>query len=136
LLEKGFLILLLLGFLFSFQVSVLADEGGGHDESVKKATEKFRSDTTETVDHEGDEEQHHEEVSEEKHSTTNQEDEIQHEDQESDHEEGVHEEGTENSAKLEVEPGPDYLVLGAFGTVNFTFLFIGFWNKWLRRKGE
>lgn len=137
--RKSFLMFsLLVGIMFPFQVGVLADEGGGHDEGVKNATEKFRKGTSEIVDHEDSDDQHHEEISEENPQTTeHHEDGEQHADLENDHEEsGQHDEGVGHGDQPEPEPGPDYVVLGAFGTVNLTFLFVGVWNKWLRRQGE
>jgi hypothetical protein len=49
---------------------------------------------------------------------------------------GEHGEPGSHDEEVIVEPGPDYKVLGAFGTVNLAFLIIGIWNKWFRRKGE
>lgn len=34
-----------------------------------------------------------------------------------------------------VETPPNFKVLGSFGAVNLSFILIGIWNKWIRRKG-
>ncbi|MFL6562951.1 MAG: hypothetical protein ACJ8MO_43500, partial [Bacillus sp. (in: firmicutes)] len=35
-----------------------------------------------------------------------------------------------------VEVPPNYKVLGTYGAVNLSFILIGIWNKWFRRKGD
>jgi hypothetical protein len=34
-----------------------------------------------------------------------------------------------------VEVPPNYKVLGTYGAINLSFILIGVWNKWFRRRG-
>jgi hypothetical protein len=53
-------------------------------------------------------------------------------DDHSDQEEGGHE--SEGHHGPVVETPPNYKVLGTYGAVNLSFILIGVWNKWFRRK--
>jgi hypothetical protein len=59
-------------------------------------------------------------------------------DDHSDQEEGTHEEEggheSEGHHGPVVETPPNYKVLGTYGAVNLSFILIGVWNKWFRRK--
>lgn len=176
---KGKVLFFLLGFLLTYNLNVLADEGSHeHEESIKKAAENFRNgDTKQEEDHhsedrsendqeeadhhdetgghgdggssendthegsENDESNHQEDANSHNDSGANEESEGQtdnsgHGDSEGHDDSGAHDESEGHGEAAVQEPGPDYKVLGAFGAVNFTFIIIGIWNKWFRRKGE
>ncbi|MEH7501205.1 hypothetical protein V7152_04030 [Neobacillus drentensis] len=46
--NKVFLVLFTLAFIFSFDLKTLADEGHSHDQNIKQATEKFKDGSTNT----------------------------------------------------------------------------------------
>jgi hypothetical protein len=188
-LKKLFLSLFALAFIFSFNVTVLADEGHSDDSNVKNATENFRNGTTgEQKDHSEDADTHsgeaatHEEEADahaeeaeahpgeadvhteaaDAHSDaadghseasaahgggedgqseeadTHAKEEGSHEEADTHaEEEGAHEEeeGAGDHHGPVVETLPNYKVLGSYGAVNLSFILIGVWNKWFRRKG-
>lgn len=116
--KRIFLVLFALGFIFSFDLKALADEGHSHDQSVKNAAEKFKNGSTDAS-----------QTSSDDHATM----------EGMDHESGgndqaTHEEGGGHSHGEVVETPPNYKVLGTYGAVNLSFVMIGIWNKWFRRK--
>lgn len=130
--KKGFISLFVLAFIFSFNLSVLADEG--HDDNIKKATENFKNGTN------GD---HSEEVdAHEKEANAHSEEGDGHSEAADAHSDAEEEEGHGDEAKAGdhhgplVETPPNYKVLGSYGAVNLSFILIGVWNKWFRRKGN
>jgi hypothetical protein len=61
---------------------------------------------------------------------------IGHKEHQGKHEEDHnHEEQGGHGEKVVMEQPANKLVLGTFGAINLFFLFIGVWNKWVRRKG-
>lgn len=160
-LKKGFITLFVLAFIFSFNLSVLADEG--HDDDVKQAAKNFRDGTNvdeqenreetnihqDNVDgHSEGEDSHHESedvhgagTATPEHSDTaghdEGNDETNHSSGNTEDTEGEHEEGAdEGHHGPVVETPPNYKVLGTYGALNFSFILIGVWNKWFRRKGK
>jgi DNA mismatch repair ATPase MutL len=179
-LRKLFLSIFALAFIFTFNITAIADEGHSHDSNINKADEKFKNgantnqeDVGEVHGHSNHPDTKHESTS----SSSHTEDEGTHEekghgssddhsdqekgtheekghgssDDHSDQEKGIHEEeghGTsdDNSNQDEggheseghhgpvVETPPNYKVLGTYGAVNLSFILIGVWNKWFRRK--
>lgn len=129
--EKRFIALFVLAFIFSFNLSVMADEG--HGDSVKQATEKFKEGTNEQEGH-SEETATHSDA-----GKAHDEEEDVHGEKEGAHEDGA--EAHEGGARGDdhhgpvVETPPNYKVLGTYGAVNLSFILIGVWNKWFRRKG-
>jgi hypothetical protein len=164
-LKKGFISFFVVAFIFSFNLSVLANEG--HNENVKQATEDFRKGTNgeyseeadthseEADSHSGEAEAHdkeaeaHPEAAEVHSDAANAHSEAAdvHGEEEDihDREAGAHTEEEEaHGDEAEsgdhhgtvVETPPNYKVLGSYGAVNLSFILIGVWNKWFRRKGN
>ncbi|WP_423799601.1 hypothetical protein [Neobacillus sp. SAB-20_R2A] len=146
--KKIFLILFALGFIFSFDLKALADEGHSHDQSVKNAAEKFKNGSTDASqtssdDHATMEGMDHDSGSGD-HATMEGMDHGSGSDDHAnmdgmDHESGsngqaTHEENGGHSHGAVVETPPNYKVLGTYGAVNLSFVMIGIWNKWFRRK--
>lgn len=125
--KKGFISFFVVAFIFSFNLSVSADEG--HDENVKQVTETFTNGS-----------EHSEEAG------THSEAADAHDEEEDSHdkEAGTHSEEEEAHGDAEagdhhgpvVETPPNYKVLGSYGAVNLSFIILGVWNKWFRRKGN
>lgn len=162
--KKGFISFFVAAFIFSFNLSVVADEG--HEENVKQATENRNgtnvehgeeagSHSEEAVSHSEEAEAHdkeaeaHPEEAEVHSDAANAHSEVAnaHGDEEDSHdkEAGAHTEeeeahGDEAEAGDHhgpvVETPPNYKVLGSYGAVNLSFILIGVWNKWFRRKGN
>lgn len=136
--NKGFILVFVLALIFSFNLSVLADEG--HDDNVKKATENFRNgtngDKNEEIDSKDsdDEQKAHSEEADIHSKAKN-----THSDAQDNHGEETDTHKDDAAADAHhgpvVETPPNYKVLGAYGTVNLSFILIGVWNKWFRRKG-
>ena len=117
-LKKLYLLIFTLVFIFSFDVRALADEGHSHTPNLKQATENLKNSGTKSQDasSEGD-------------------------DMEGmNHDSGTDMEGsggeTHDHHAVVVEVPPNYKVLGTFGAVNLSFILIGVWYKWVRRKGD
>jgi hypothetical protein len=128
-LKKLYLLIFTLVFIFSFDVRALADEGHSHTPNLKQATENLKNSGSKSQDasSEGDdmEGMNHD-------SGTDMEG--------MNHDSGTDMEGTggethDHHAAV-VEVPPNYKVLGTFGAVNLSFILIGVWNKWVRRKGD
>jgi hypothetical protein len=163
-LKRGFISFFVVAFIFSFNLSVLADEG--HNENVKQATEDFRKGTngehSEEADTHSEEAGSHSEEAEayekevdahpdeaEVHSEAanahsdaadaHGEDEDSHDKEAGTHTEEEEAHGDEAGAGDHhgpvVETPPNYKVLGSYGAANLSFILIGVWNKWFRRKG-
>jgi hypothetical protein len=141
-LRKLLLSLFALAFIFNLNITAIADEGHSHDSNIKQAAEKFTNGSNTNQEDEGENHGHS------NHSDTNLDSSSSSSDTE---EEGIHEEeghGTSGdlSDKEEggheseghhgpvVETPPNYKVLGTYGAVNLSFILIGVWNKWFRRK--
>lgn len=167
--KKGFISFFVVAFIFSFNLSVSADEG--HDENVKQVTETFtngsehseEADThSEEVDahleeagvHDKEAEAHPEEAkvhsdaadahSDAANAHSEAADAHDEEEDSLDKEAGTHSEEEEAHGEAEagdhhgpvVETLPNYKVLGSYGAVNLSFILLGVWNKWFRRKGN
>ncbi|KKK34336.1 hypothetical protein WQ57_23215 [Mesobacillus campisalis] len=119
---------------FSFPFDAWADEGHGEEEDLKRAVETFRKGDVP----ENSEEKHMDSLHKEGHgdshgtSSDEQSDSPTHEDGDGSHDE----QGSHGHGEEIVEEGPNVKVLGIFGAINLSFLLIGVWNKWIRRKGE
>ena len=128
-LKKLYLLIFTLVFIFSFDVRALADEGHSHTPNLKQATENLKNSGSKSQDasSEGDdmEGMNHD-------SGTDMEG--------MNHDSGTDMEGsggeTHDHHAVVVEVPPNYKVLGTFGAVNLSFILIGVWNKWVRRKGD
>jgi hypothetical protein len=147
-LKKVFLSLFVLAFMFTFNVTALADEGHSHDSNIKEVTEKFKKKTStnhqEEMDAHSDSHQEGENHVEESTSisghteTEGHDDGGSHgthsntEDQTTNQSEAGHE--SEGHHGPVVETPPNYKVLGTYGAINLSFIMIGVWNKWFRRK--
>jgi hypothetical protein len=187
-LKRFFFSFFVLAFIFTINVTVLADEGHTDNNSIKEAAKKFTNGTDNSQEHSdnhhGDqpltssdssnEDHHDEEGSHEKgmhsededhHSTGAAEDgshgksthsesgenhstgtteggheEGGHSEDEDSHSTGATEDGHEEDSGGHhgpvVETPPNYKILGTYGAVNLSFILIGIWNKWFRRRGE
>jgi DNA mismatch repair ATPase MutL len=171
-LKKGFIFLFVVAFIFSFNLSVLADEG--HDENVKQATESEHSEeadthTQEAESHSEEADSHSEKADSHTEAAEAHEKEAEAHPEEADvhseaaeahsdaanahsdaadahgEEEGSHDKEAGTHTEKEeagdhhgpvVETPPNYKVLGSYGAVNLSFILIGVWNKWFRRKGK
>ena len=124
--KKTFLFIFALAFIFSFDVRAFADEGHSHTPNLKQATENLKKDTSGG----GGANMNHE-------SGTDMEG--------MNHDSGTDMEGmdmdgsggeTHDHHGPVVETPPNYKVLGTYGAVNLSFVLLGVWNKWFRRKGD
>jgi hypothetical protein len=181
-LKKLFLSLFAIAFIFSFNVTVLADEGHSDDSNVINATENFRNGITgEQKEHSEDADTHSGEAATHKEEAGAHAEEAEAHPEEADvhteaadahseaanghseasaahgeeeedlsdeadthaEEAGSHEETGTHEEEAEagdhhgpvVETPSNYKVLGSYGAVNLSFILIGIWNKWFRRKG-
>lgn len=126
--KKLFLFILTIAFIFSFDVSALADEGHSHKPNLKQATENLKDGSTNNQDaSSGDD------------STLDHDSESEMEGMDHDSGDDLEDESSgevhDHHAAV-VETPPNYKVLGTYGTVNLLFILIGVWNKWFRRKGD
>lgn len=129
--KKGFISIFVLAFIFSFNLSALADEG--HEDNVKQATENFRNGTNEQEEQSKETNTHVEEEANPEHTDVHSEEAgTQSEEQETHGDDA----GAEDHHAPVMETPPNYKVLGTYGAVNAAFIFIGIWNKWFRRKGN
>ncbi|MEW9052394.1 MAG: hypothetical protein AB2392_14640 [Neobacillus sp.] len=143
--KKSFISLFVLAFIFSFNLLVFADKG--HDDSKPESSEVTETETqteTETgeIDHTKEAEEHLKEA--EKHSKEAE----KHSNDANSHSDGKENQSTEDKEKEHeeeaddghhgpvVETPPNYKVLGTYGAVNLSFILIGVWTKWFRRKGK
>ncbi|MHC0035687.1 hypothetical protein [Pseudoneobacillus sp. C159] len=99
-----------------------SDEGHTDHNSIKESVQIFKSGA-------GDEQQEHS-----GHNDI-------HKDSGEEHSNGVHSEGgheEENGGHHGpvVETPPNDKILGTYGAVNLSFILIGVWNKWFRRRGD
>jgi hypothetical protein len=156
-LKKGFISFFVVAFIFSFNLSVMADEG--HNENEKQATEDFRKGTNGELSEEAD--THSEEADSHSEGAEAQDEEAEahpeaadahseaadaHGEEEDSHDKEAVAHTEEKEAHGEAEAGdhhgpvvetpPNYKVLGSYGAVNLSFILIGVWNKWFRRKGN
>lgn len=126
--KKLSLFILTIAFIFSFDVSALADEGHSHKPNLKQATENLKDGSTNNQDaSSGDD-------STLKHDSESEMEGMDH-DSGDDLEDESSGEVHDHHAAV-VETPPNYKVLGTYGTVNLLFILIGVWNKWFRRKGD
>ncbi|MBT2698154.1 hypothetical protein J7E79_12090 [Bacillus sp. ISL-40] len=127
--KKLYLLIFTLAFIFSFDVRALADEGHSHSPNIKQATETLKNSGTKDQDasSEGDDMEGMDHDSGTDMEGMN-------------HDSGTDMEGSGGEAHdhhaAMVELPPNYKVLGTFGAVNLSFILIGVWNKWFRRKGD
>lgn len=119
--KKLLLPLFVIVFIFSFEIKAFADEGHSHDSNME-----MDMDMDQMVDHfkSGDQSEHKEnsDTHGDIHSS------------ESSH--GNHGEENGDHHVTVKETPPNYKVLGTYGIVNLSFILIGIWNKWIRRKGN
>jgi hypothetical protein len=144
-----------LAFVFSFNLSALADEGHSNDSNIKQATENFKNGTSTNQVEESNDHGHTDQTDANHDNTSsttkteNPSSEATHEeeghgtaDNHSEQDENTHEEGSGHEEESEghhgpvVETPPNYKILGTYGAVNLSFIMIGVWNKWFRRKGN
>jgi hypothetical protein len=158
-LKRGFLFLFAIAFIFSFDIRALADEGHSHDQNIKKAAENFKngkSNENESMNHdsgsdmEGMDHGSGSDMEGMNHDSGSDMEGMDHgsgSDMEGmNHESGSDMEGMDMESesngeshdhhKAVVETPPNYKILGTYGAVNLSFIIIGVWNKWFRRKGE
>lgn len=125
--KKVFLVLFSFAFIFSFDLTALADEGHSHDIEQGTSNAGNKSTANQKEDH-AKKNQDNGSV----HEDMEMQGESEHEDVdtngESEHEGGHH--------RPVVETPPNYNVLGTYGGVNLAFILVGVWNKWFRRKGD
>jgi hypothetical protein len=139
-LKKLYLLIFTLVFIFSFDVRALADEGHSHTPNLKQATENLKNSGSKSQDasSEGDD------MEGMNHDSGTDMEGMNHDsgtDMEGmNHDSGTDMEGsggeTHDHHAVVVEVPPNYKVLGTFGAVNLSFILIGVWNKWVRRKGD
>ncbi|MBT2738237.1 hypothetical protein [Bacillus sp. ISL-7] len=138
--KKLYLLIFTLVFIFSFDVRALADKGHSHSPNIKQATENLKNSGTKSQDasSEGDDMEGMD------HDSGTDMEGMNHDsgtDMEGmNHDSGTDMEGSGGEAHdhhaAVVEVPPNYKVLGTFGAVNLSFILIGVWNKWFRRKGD
>ncbi|MCH6267816.1 hypothetical protein [Neobacillus citreus] len=143
--KKLFLSIFALAFIFAFDIRALANEGHSHDQSIKQAAEKFKNGSSADSSSGHSEMENHDDGAskgkENSHTEAGMHDDMDMEGIQSDmnmegsHTESGHEEGSGDHHGPVVEIPPNYKVLGTYGAVNLSFIFIGIWNKWFRRKG-
>jgi hypothetical protein len=121
-LKRVFLTLFVLAFIFTFHVTASSDEGHNDHNSIKESVQKFKGRT-------GDEHAEHSDHSNSRQNSSE-------ENSDGGHSEQGHEEDSGGHHGPVVETPPNYKILGTFGAVNLSFIFIGVWNKWFRRRGE
>ncbi|MGG0717142.1 hypothetical protein ABE096_06030 [Robertmurraya massiliosenegalensis] len=128
--KKLFLFIFSLGFIFAFNITVLADEGHSHDSSddAQQEVEVNEEKTNTTINSEEGE------VHDDTEGAEGHEAHLDSGDHSSEGTEGGHEEESEGHHGPVVETPPNYKVLGTYGAVNLSFILIGVWNKWFRRK--
>jgi len=135
-LKKLYLLIFTLVFIFSFDVRALADEGHSHSPNIKQATENLKNSGTKSQDasSEGDD------MEGMNHDSGTDMEGMNHDsgtDMEGmNHDSGTDMEGSGGEAHDHHAVPPNYKVLGTFGAVNLSFILIGVWNKWFRRKGD
>lgn len=131
-LRRLFISFFSLAFIFVFHLTTFADEGHSHDSNIKQASEKFRNGVINNQEVESENHGHSNQTTS-KHDTTG---------DEGTHEEDSHgtsedfSEGSEEHHGPIVETPPNYKVLGTYGAINLSFILIGVWNKWFRRKED
>ncbi|MFP5105602.1 hypothetical protein ACSU6B_02335 [Neobacillus sp. C211] len=149
--KKLYLLIFTLIFIFSFDVRALADKGHSHSPNIKQATENLKNSGIKSQDasSEGDdmEGMNHDSGTDMEgmnHDSGTDMEGMNHDsgtDMEGmNHDSGTDMEGSGGEAHDHhaevVEIPPNYKVLGTFGAVNLSFILIGVWNKWFRRKGD
>jgi hypothetical protein len=136
-LKRGFLFLFAIAFIFSFDIRALADEGHSHDQNIKKAAENFKngkSNENESMNHDSGSDMEgmdHGSGSDMEGMNHGSGSDMEGMDMESESNGESHE-----HHEAVVETPPNYKILGTYGAVNLSFIIIGVWNKWFRRKGE
>jgi hypothetical protein len=121
-LKRVFISLFVLAFIFAFNITASADGEHTDHNSIKESINKFKGGT-------GEESQEHS-----NHGDS-------HQNKGGEHSDGGHSEGGlgEESGGHHgpvVETPPNYKILGTYGAVNLSFILIGIWNKWFRRRGD
>jgi hypothetical protein len=147
--NKKFIFLFALAFIFAINITAFADEGHSQNSNFKQAYEKFKNRVTSNSEEENEHQGHSNHIENNLDSSAS----SSHTD--SQHNEGTHAEGshgtTDNHSNPEesghegesgghhgvvVETPPNYKVLGTYGVVNLSFILFGVWNKWFRREGN
>jgi hypothetical protein len=136
-LRKLFLSLFALAFIFTLSITTaFADEGHSHDSNFKKAAAKFKNGSNTNQEDEGGDHGGHSNQTDENHDSTSSSSHTEEghgtADDHSGQDDGGHE--REGHHGPVVETPPNYKVLGTYGAVNLSFILIGVWNKWFRRK--
>jgi hypothetical protein len=125
-----------LAIIFAINITAFADEGHSHDSNIKRAAEKFKNGLNTNQEDEGGDHAGHSNQTDENHDSTSSSSHTEEghgtSDDHSGQEEGGHE--SEGHHGPVVETPPNYKVLGTYGAVNLSFILIGVWNKWFRRK--
>lgn len=141
-LRKLLLSLFALAFIFTFNITAFADEGHSHESNIKQAAEKFKNGSNTNQENESGDHGHSNQTDANHDSTSS----SSHTEDERTHEEEGHGTSDDQSGQVEggheseghhgpvVETPPNYKVLGTFGAVNLSFILMGVWNKWFRRK--
>lgn len=126
--KKILYFLFICALFFSFDIRAFADAGHSHDhENMEDMIDQFKSGTqtneqedhsnhSSTTDHSESESSHENHSVEDSHSS-------------------VDTEATHSHGPV-IETPPNYKVLGTYGAINLSFILIGIWNKWFRRKEE
>jgi hypothetical protein len=160
-LRKLLFSLFALAFIFTFNITAFAEEGHSHDSNIKQDAGKFKNGSNTNQKDVGENQGHSNHTDANLDSTTSSshteyegtttEDEGTHEEHQGTHEEEGHGTSKEHSYQDHsgqdeggheseghhgpvVETPPNYKVLGTYGAVNLSFILIGVWNKWFRRK--
>lgn len=135
-LKKLVLSFFALAIIFAIHITAFADEGHSHDSNIKRAAEKFKNGSNTNQEDEGGDHAGHSNQTDENHDSTSSSSHTEEghgtSDDHSGQEEGGHE--SEGHHGPVVETPPNYKVLGTYGAVNLSFILIGVWNKWFRRK--
>jgi hypothetical protein len=146
-LKRALIPFLALAFILTINLIALADEGHSHDNDVKQATEKVNngSSLNKTEDSNVQGQTDHNDLNHDT-SASHTDDHKSVGTQQEDH--GTADSHTEEKIDSEhggesaghhgpvVETPPNYKILGAYGALNLSFIMIGVWNKWFRRKGN
>jgi hypothetical protein len=132
-LRKLFLFLFALAFIFTLNITTaFADEGHSHNSNFKKAAEKFKNGSNTNQEDEGGDHSGHSNQTDDTSSSSHTKEGHGTADDHSGQDDGGHE--SEGHHGPVVETPPNYKVLGTYGAVNLSFILIGVWNKWFRRK--
>ncbi|MGG3467928.1 hypothetical protein ABES02_10665 [Neobacillus pocheonensis] len=138
--KKAFLFLFAVGFILSFDGRALAEEGHSLDQKMNHENMDHESMNNDGMDHES--------MNHETGNTATSSEHANHGEGQQSNMEGMNHDNNNDMEGMNmdgngghdhhapvVESLPNYKVLGTFGAVNLSFILIGVWNKWFRRKG-